>query len=143
MARRRSGQGSDLNQKCAHRLGSYGYADFIPDDDDAAVERIKAADAIVIGKTQVPDFRYSGTGKTPLSVSASSRTTMFTRTPCARSSRARVCASASWATRPATSSTPDRSAYLSQPKSKASPSKAAFFRKSQLVILSGTSRSQA
>jgi aspartyl-tRNA(Asn)/glutamyl-tRNA(Gln) amidotransferase subunit A len=51
--------------------GSYGHADFIPDDDDAAVERVKAADAIVIGKTQVPDFGYSGTGQTPLSVSAS------------------------------------------------------------------------
>jgi Asp-tRNA(Asn)/Glu-tRNA(Gln) amidotransferase A subunit family amidase len=71
--------------------GSYGYADFIPGDDDAAVERIKAADAIVIGKTQVPEFGYSGTGQTPLSVSASPGAAMFTRIPCARFSRARAC----------------------------------------------------
>src|SRR5437899_10269472 len=38
--------------------GSYGYADFVPDEDDVVVERIKAAGAIVIGKTQ---FRSSGT----------------------------------------------------------------------------------
>lgn len=48
----------------------------------------------------------------------------------------RLTQSAAWPT-------PDRSACSSQPKSKASPSKAAFFRKSQLVTLSGTSRSQA
>jgi aspartyl-tRNA(Asn)/glutamyl-tRNA(Gln) amidotransferase subunit A len=30
------------------------------------VERIKAAGAIVIGKTQLPEFGYSGTGQTPL-----------------------------------------------------------------------------
>jgi aspartyl-tRNA(Asn)/glutamyl-tRNA(Gln) amidotransferase subunit A len=46
--------------------GSYAYADFIPDEDDVVVERIKAAGAIVIGKTQVPEFGYSGTGQTPL-----------------------------------------------------------------------------
>lgn len=46
--------------------GSYAYTDFIPDEDDVVVERIKAADAIVIGKTQVPEFGYSGTGQTPL-----------------------------------------------------------------------------
>src|SRR5512132_331382 len=46
--------------------GSYAYADFIPDEDDVVVERIKAAGAVVIGKTQVPEFGYSGTGQTPL-----------------------------------------------------------------------------
>src|SRR5256714_10831568 len=46
--------------------GSHAYADFIPDEDDVVVERIKAAGAIVIGKTQVPEFGYSGTGQTPL-----------------------------------------------------------------------------
>jgi aspartyl-tRNA(Asn)/glutamyl-tRNA(Gln) amidotransferase subunit A len=30
------------------------------------VERIKAAGAVVLGKTQVPEFGYSGTGQTPL-----------------------------------------------------------------------------
>jgi aspartyl-tRNA(Asn)/glutamyl-tRNA(Gln) amidotransferase subunit A len=46
--------------------GSHAYADFMPDEDDVVVERIKAAGAIVIGKTQVPEFGYSGTGQTPL-----------------------------------------------------------------------------
>ncbi|HEY8112958.1 MAG TPA: amidase, partial [Actinomycetes bacterium] len=46
--------------------GSHAYADFVPDEDDVVVERIKAAGAVVIGKTQVPEFGYSGTGQTPL-----------------------------------------------------------------------------
>ena len=46
--------------------GSHAYADFVPDEDDVVVERIAAAGAIVIGKTQVPEFGYSGTGQTPL-----------------------------------------------------------------------------
>src|SRR5512132_2084514 len=46
--------------------GSHAYADFVPDEDDVVVERIKAAGAAVIGKTQVPEFGYSGTGQTPL-----------------------------------------------------------------------------
>jgi aspartyl-tRNA(Asn)/glutamyl-tRNA(Gln) amidotransferase subunit A len=39
--------------------GSHAYADFVPDEDDVVVERIKAAGAVVIGKTQVPEFGYS------------------------------------------------------------------------------------
>ncbi len=46
--------------------GSAAYADFVPDEDDVVVERINAAGAVVIGKTQVPEFGYSGTGQTPL-----------------------------------------------------------------------------
>ena len=46
--------------------GSHAYADFVPDEDDVVVERITAAGSIVIGKTQVPEFGYSGTGQTPL-----------------------------------------------------------------------------
>ena len=46
--------------------GSHAYTDFVPDEDDVVVERITAAGAIVIGKTQVPEFGYSGTGQTPL-----------------------------------------------------------------------------
>jgi aspartyl-tRNA(Asn)/glutamyl-tRNA(Gln) amidotransferase subunit A len=46
--------------------GSYAYAGFIPDEDDVVVERIKAVGAAVIGKTQVPEFSYSGTGQAPL-----------------------------------------------------------------------------
>ena len=47
-------------------FGSHAYAEFVPEDDDVAVERIKAAGAIVIGKTQVAEFGFSGTGQTPL-----------------------------------------------------------------------------
>jgi aspartyl-tRNA(Asn)/glutamyl-tRNA(Gln) amidotransferase subunit A len=46
--------------------GSFAYADFVPDEDDVVVDRIEAAGAIVLGKTQVPGFGYSGTGQTPL-----------------------------------------------------------------------------
>src|SRR5207244_6519462 len=46
--------------------GSHAYSGFVPYEDDVVLERIKAAGAIVIGKTQVPEFGYSGTGQTPL-----------------------------------------------------------------------------
>ena len=42
--------------------GSKAYQDFVPDEDDIVVERLKAAGAIVIGKTNVPEFGYSGVG---------------------------------------------------------------------------------
>ena len=46
--------------------GSFAYLDFVPDEDDVVVERLKAADAIVIGKTNVPEFGYSGVGQNPV-----------------------------------------------------------------------------
>jgi Asp-tRNA(Asn)/Glu-tRNA(Gln) amidotransferase A subunit family amidase len=52
--------------------GSHAYTDFVPDEDDVVVERIKAGGAVVIGKTQVPEFGYSGTGQTPLGEPTSS-----------------------------------------------------------------------
>lgn len=42
--------------------GSYAYKDFVPDEDDVVVERVKAADAIILGKTNCPEFGYSGVG---------------------------------------------------------------------------------
>ena len=36
--------------------GSRIHADFVPDEDDLIVERVKAAGAIVVGKTNVPEF---------------------------------------------------------------------------------------
>jgi aspartyl-tRNA(Asn)/glutamyl-tRNA(Gln) amidotransferase subunit A len=51
-------------------MGSPAYRDFIPDEDDVVVERIKAADAIIIGKTTVPEFGYSGVGHSPVSETA-------------------------------------------------------------------------
>lgn len=46
--------------------GSAAYADFIPEDDDITVERLLAADAILLGKTTAPEFGYSGVGHNPL-----------------------------------------------------------------------------
>jgi aspartyl-tRNA(Asn)/glutamyl-tRNA(Gln) amidotransferase subunit A len=43
-------------------FGSSLYADYVPDEDDVAVERLKAADAIVIGKTNASEFGYGGFG---------------------------------------------------------------------------------
>jgi aspartyl-tRNA(Asn)/glutamyl-tRNA(Gln) amidotransferase subunit A len=48
-------------------MGSPAYRDFVPDSDDIAVERIKAADAVILGKTTVPEFGYSGVGHNPIS----------------------------------------------------------------------------
>ncbi|MGI8559461.1 MAG: amidase [Solirubrobacteraceae bacterium] len=46
--------------------GSAAYRDFVPDEDDVVVERLRAAGAIVIGKTNVPEFGYSGVGHNPV-----------------------------------------------------------------------------
>lgn len=46
--------------------GSWAYADFVPDEDDVVVERLKDADAVIIGKTNVPEFGYSGVGHNPV-----------------------------------------------------------------------------
>ena len=47
-------------------LGSHAYKDFVPDEDDVAVERLKEAGAVVLGKTNVPEFGYSGVGHNPV-----------------------------------------------------------------------------
>ncbi|MEW6638107.1 MAG: amidase family protein [Actinomycetota bacterium] len=47
-------------------LGSHAYKDFVPDEDDVAVERLKEAGAIILGKTNVPEFGYSGVGHNPV-----------------------------------------------------------------------------
>jgi aspartyl-tRNA(Asn)/glutamyl-tRNA(Gln) amidotransferase subunit A len=46
--------------------GSKLYEDFIPDDDDIVVERLEAADAIVLGKTNASEFGYGGFGHNSL-----------------------------------------------------------------------------
>ncbi len=46
--------------------GSVAYAEFVPQEDDVVVERLKAADAIVLGKTNVSEFGYAATGHNPL-----------------------------------------------------------------------------
>jgi aspartyl-tRNA(Asn)/glutamyl-tRNA(Gln) amidotransferase subunit A len=47
-------------------FGSKLYADFVPDQDDVAVERLKAADAIILGKTNASEFGYGGFGHNPI-----------------------------------------------------------------------------
>ena len=46
--------------------GSFAYADFVPDEDDVVVERMRQAGAVMLGKTNVPEFGYSGVGHNPL-----------------------------------------------------------------------------
>jgi aspartyl-tRNA(Asn)/glutamyl-tRNA(Gln) amidotransferase subunit A len=46
--------------------GSVAYKDFVPDEDDIVVERMRDAGAIMIGKTNVPEFGYSPTGHNPV-----------------------------------------------------------------------------
>ena len=46
--------------------GSVAYADFVPDEDDVVVERMRDAGAVILGKTNVPEFGYSGVGHNPI-----------------------------------------------------------------------------
>ncbi len=46
--------------------GSFAYETFVPDEDDVVVERLKHAGAIIIGKTNVPEFGYSAVGHSPV-----------------------------------------------------------------------------
>lgn len=54
----------------ATRSGSPAYRDFVPEEDDIVVERVKAAGAVILGKTTVPEFGYSGVGHNPISETA-------------------------------------------------------------------------
>jgi len=45
---------------------SVAYQDWVPDEDDVVVERLRNAGAIVIGKTNTSEFGYSATGHNPL-----------------------------------------------------------------------------
>lgn len=46
--------------------GSPIYRDYVPDEDDIVVERLRAADAIIVGKTNVPELAYAGIGHNPI-----------------------------------------------------------------------------
>ncbi len=46
--------------------GSVVFRDFIPDEDDVAVERLKASGAIILGKTNTPEFGYSPVSHNPV-----------------------------------------------------------------------------
>ncbi len=43
-------------------FGSRLYADFVPEQDDIVVERLKSAGAIIVGKTNTSEFGYGGIG---------------------------------------------------------------------------------
>jgi aspartyl-tRNA(Asn)/glutamyl-tRNA(Gln) amidotransferase subunit A len=47
-------------------FGSHLYADFVPAVDDIAVERLRTAGAIILGKTNAAEFGYGGFGHNPL-----------------------------------------------------------------------------
>ncbi len=47
-------------------FGSRLYADYIPEHDDIVVERLRAADAIVIGKSNATEFGFGAHGNNPL-----------------------------------------------------------------------------
>lgn len=46
--------------------GARAYADFIPDEDDIVVERLAAAGAIIVGKTNVFELGYGAVGHNPI-----------------------------------------------------------------------------
>ncbi|MCR5978037.1 amidase [Gordonia jinghuaiqii] len=52
------------------RNGSVAYRDWVPAEDDVVVERVKNAGAVILGKTTVPEFGYSGVGHSPVSPAA-------------------------------------------------------------------------
>jgi aspartyl-tRNA(Asn)/glutamyl-tRNA(Gln) amidotransferase subunit A len=47
-------------------FGSRLYAEFVPDTDDVAVERLRRAGAVIVGKTNASEFGYGGVGHNPL-----------------------------------------------------------------------------
>lgn len=46
--------------------GARAYADFVPDEDDIVVERLRAAGAILVGKTNVFELGYGAVGHNPV-----------------------------------------------------------------------------
>ncbi len=46
--------------------GSMAYKDYVSDVDDVVVERLKDAGSLILGKTNVPEFGYSGVGHNPV-----------------------------------------------------------------------------
>jgi aspartyl-tRNA(Asn)/glutamyl-tRNA(Gln) amidotransferase subunit A len=47
-------------------FGSRLYADFVPQEDDVVVERLREAGAVVLGKTNTSEFGYGAVGHNPL-----------------------------------------------------------------------------
>ncbi len=53
-------------------MGSRLYEGWVPEEDDIVVERLKAAGAVIVGKTNVPELGYSGVGHNPLGLTTRS-----------------------------------------------------------------------
>ena len=51
---------TELTKGLRTTLGSLVYQDFVPDEDSILVERLRAAGAIIIGKTNTPEFAMLG-----------------------------------------------------------------------------------
>jgi aspartyl-tRNA(Asn)/glutamyl-tRNA(Gln) amidotransferase subunit A len=47
-------------------FGSRLYADHVPEEDDVVVERLRAAGAVIVGKTNTSEFGYGAVGHNPL-----------------------------------------------------------------------------
>jgi aspartyl-tRNA(Asn)/glutamyl-tRNA(Gln) amidotransferase subunit A len=43
-------------------FGSAAYTDYVPEEDDIAVARLRAADAVIVGKTNTSEFGYGAVG---------------------------------------------------------------------------------
>lgn len=46
--------------------GSWAYADFVPEEDDIVVARLREAGAVILGKTNATEFGYSGASFNPV-----------------------------------------------------------------------------
>lgn len=46
--------------------GAVAFANFVPEEDDVVVERMRDGGAVSLGKTNVPEFGYSGVGHNPV-----------------------------------------------------------------------------
>jgi len=46
--------------------GSLAYKDFIPEEDDIVVGRLRTSGAVMLGKTNAPEFGYSAVGHNPI-----------------------------------------------------------------------------
>ncbi|MFB7574838.1 amidase [Streptomyces sp. NPDC056165] len=46
--------------------GSHAFRDFQPGEDDVVVERARAADALIVGKTNTPELGFAGNGINPV-----------------------------------------------------------------------------
>ena len=68
-------QGPGADQGDPHHVGSLIYEDYIPEEDDLIVERLRRAGAITVGKTNTPEFARAPRPTTKYSARRSTRTT--------------------------------------------------------------------